>query len=311
LDLFGIGPAELILVLVLALIFIGPGKMPEVAASIGKALREFRAASAELTEALNVEIAQAEQRKAGVPTENGSGHSLAEAADAQIVAQPEPQEQIDYAPPEVEPADQGVEIGPARILTIDEVLADLQAQEEAAAAKRKAEAEAARLAVLAEELARKGMAPLPESLLRPSTDAPMVVVNPTETLGTAEERGATEAPGLAEELSRKGMAPLSEALLRSSTDAPMVVVNPTEERGTTNEPGPDSDVARPAEPAEASAVDHPPGQAGEHVDDHGDDHGDDHADAIEYAASARPEANPAARDGEALEPSGVGRSEVS
>jgi sec-independent protein translocase protein TatB len=63
LEIFGIGPAELILIFVLALIFIGPGKMPEVAASVGKAIRMFQQASAELTEALNAELEAARAAK--------------------------------------------------------------------------------------------------------------------------------------------------------------------------------------------------------------------------------------------------------
>jgi TatA/E family protein of Tat protein translocase len=51
-----IGPAELILILVIALVFIGPGKLPEVGASIGKSLREFRKASSDVQEATTVDV---------------------------------------------------------------------------------------------------------------------------------------------------------------------------------------------------------------------------------------------------------------
>lgn len=43
--LLNIGPWELILILVIMLIVFGPGKLPEVAQSLGKAMREFRKAS--------------------------------------------------------------------------------------------------------------------------------------------------------------------------------------------------------------------------------------------------------------------------
>ena len=43
--MFNIGPEELILILVIALIFLGPAKLPEVARSLGKGLREFRSLS--------------------------------------------------------------------------------------------------------------------------------------------------------------------------------------------------------------------------------------------------------------------------
>ncbi len=40
-----IGPWELILILVVALIVVGPGKLPDVAKSLGKATREFKKAT--------------------------------------------------------------------------------------------------------------------------------------------------------------------------------------------------------------------------------------------------------------------------
>jgi sec-independent protein translocase protein TatA len=39
-----IGPVELIVVLVLALLVVGPGKLPAVGASIGRGIRELRGA---------------------------------------------------------------------------------------------------------------------------------------------------------------------------------------------------------------------------------------------------------------------------
>lgn len=37
-----LGPTELILILVIALVIFGPSKLPEVGKSVGKALREFK-----------------------------------------------------------------------------------------------------------------------------------------------------------------------------------------------------------------------------------------------------------------------------
>lgn len=48
-----IGPWELILILVIALIVFGPGKLPEVGKAIGKGLREFRSAANQVTEQIN------------------------------------------------------------------------------------------------------------------------------------------------------------------------------------------------------------------------------------------------------------------
>ena len=46
----GIGMPELIVILVIALIFFGPGKLPEVGSMIGKAIRGFKKAMDELEE---------------------------------------------------------------------------------------------------------------------------------------------------------------------------------------------------------------------------------------------------------------------
>ncbi len=41
----GITPAHLILILIVALLVIGPGKLPETGAALGKAIRQFRDAA--------------------------------------------------------------------------------------------------------------------------------------------------------------------------------------------------------------------------------------------------------------------------
>jgi len=44
----GLSPAHLALILIIALVVIGPGKLPEVGAAIGKSVREFQKASGEV-----------------------------------------------------------------------------------------------------------------------------------------------------------------------------------------------------------------------------------------------------------------------
>jgi sec-independent protein translocase protein TatA len=46
-----IGPGELILILIIALVVLGPGKLPDVASSLGKSVREFRRAATDVSEA--------------------------------------------------------------------------------------------------------------------------------------------------------------------------------------------------------------------------------------------------------------------
>jgi sec-independent protein translocase protein TatB len=53
--MFGIGMQELLLILVVALIILGPKKLPEVAKSLGKALNEFKRATNDIKESLEVD----------------------------------------------------------------------------------------------------------------------------------------------------------------------------------------------------------------------------------------------------------------
>jgi len=40
--MFGLGPTELIIILIIALVIFGPSRLPKVGQSVGQALREFR-----------------------------------------------------------------------------------------------------------------------------------------------------------------------------------------------------------------------------------------------------------------------------
>ncbi len=50
------GPLELVIILVIALLILGPGKLPDVGAALGKSIREFRKASADVQDAVNVNV---------------------------------------------------------------------------------------------------------------------------------------------------------------------------------------------------------------------------------------------------------------
>jgi Tat protein translocase TatB subunit len=51
--MFGIGVPELLVIMVVALIVLGPKRLPEVAKALGKAFSEFRRATSDLSEELD------------------------------------------------------------------------------------------------------------------------------------------------------------------------------------------------------------------------------------------------------------------
>jgi len=55
----GITPLHLILVLVIAVIVLGPGKLPDVGRALGESIREFRKATGDLKEPIHIEAGPA------------------------------------------------------------------------------------------------------------------------------------------------------------------------------------------------------------------------------------------------------------
>jgi TatA/E family protein of Tat protein translocase len=53
--MFGIGMPEMILILAVALIVIGPKKLPDLAKSLGKAMGEFKKATSDLKESMQID----------------------------------------------------------------------------------------------------------------------------------------------------------------------------------------------------------------------------------------------------------------
>lgn len=75
--MFGIGSTELLVILVVALIVLGPKSIPQIAKTLGKAMAEFRRVSTDFQRTLNAEAAQEEheQRKKEAEQELFGGKS--------------------------------------------------------------------------------------------------------------------------------------------------------------------------------------------------------------------------------------------
>mgnify|MGYP002624859380 CR=1 FL=1 len=94
--MFGIGPQELIVILVVALLVLGPKRLPEIARSLGKSLAEFRRASSDLRQSLSLDD---DPPRRTTPTRAPQQAALA-APKPDASASDDPAEGRSIAPPE-------------------------------------------------------------------------------------------------------------------------------------------------------------------------------------------------------------------
>ena len=55
-DFFGIGPMEIILILIIGLLIFGPEKLPQIGRDLGKTLRSFKKATTDLSAEMSKEL---------------------------------------------------------------------------------------------------------------------------------------------------------------------------------------------------------------------------------------------------------------
>lgn len=101
--MFGIGSTELLVILVVALLVLGPKNLPKIAQTLGRAMGEFRKVSTEFQRTLNTEIAFEEEAekhaKAKKDLETAqAGEAAAKATETPSAPEAAPAETADAAP---------------------------------------------------------------------------------------------------------------------------------------------------------------------------------------------------------------------
>ncbi len=79
---------EWIVILVIALLILGPGKLPDVASAVGKSIREFRKASSEVQEAVKVDTSPMPAANTPAPTPNVLTQAVPPPSASEIPAAP-------------------------------------------------------------------------------------------------------------------------------------------------------------------------------------------------------------------------------
>lgn len=81
--MFGIGTTELLVILVVALIVVGPKQLPKIARTLGKAMGEFKRVSTDLHRTINVEMEREEREQRAKKEEQAKLKAEKEAPPAQ------------------------------------------------------------------------------------------------------------------------------------------------------------------------------------------------------------------------------------
>jgi len=205
-NFLGIGPGELMLIMVMALIIFGPGKMPEIGAGLGKAIREFRRTTSEITEQFTREMSLETPPQQPSPTATSA---TAVAEEPHPMAAPIDQE---LHPPFPVP----VEGEPAVAAAQGESPASSVAEAASQAATAEATSHAATAAAPRRRVRRIGALPVADAV--GDGEATVAAPSPTESVHGVED-AAPAAPG--EDGARTKSVVLKARRLRAAKAAAM------------------------------------------------------------------------------------------
>lgn len=77
--MFGIGTSEILIILVIALLILGPQEIPKIAKTLGRGMRELERAKNELKNSIQYEIDEQESREAKEPEKSAPAENAEEA----------------------------------------------------------------------------------------------------------------------------------------------------------------------------------------------------------------------------------------
>lgn len=119
--MFGIGSTELLIICVVALVVLGPSRLPEILRTVGKGLAEFRRMSTDVKSTLDAEVRRAEddEREKDREAKRKREEAREKAAEKTPAKQPQPID--DAAPDNPEVAEMAEQTGQPEYEMVEEI----------------------------------------------------------------------------------------------------------------------------------------------------------------------------------------------